>query len=112
MADDNLDQRLARIEAALLTLPTKTDLDQLRTELRTEMSGFAKGADIRLLQTRVEQEIAETKTMRTETQAMRADVRLLTGMVTSMLGAVQALADHQIRLSDRVTALETPPPAP
>jgi hypothetical protein len=30
-------------------------------------------------------------------------------MVPSILGAMQALVDHQIRLSERITALETPP---
>jgi len=43
---------------------------------------------------------------------VRTDLRLLTGMVTSMLSAVQAIADHQIQLADRVSALETPPEAP
>jgi hypothetical protein len=54
---------------------------------------------------RVEQGIAESR-------AVRTDLRLLTGMVTSMLSAVQAIADHQIQLADRVTALETPPEPP
>jgi len=92
MAEDTVDQRLERIEAAIAAM-------------RGEMAGFAKGADITLLQRRVEQGIAESR-------AVRTDLRLLTGMVTSMLSAVQAIADHQIQLADRVSALETPPEAP
>jgi len=55
------------------------------------------------LQRRVEQEIAEIR-------AMRADMRLLAGVVTGMATSVQALVDHQLQLADRVGALEAPPP--
>jgi hypothetical protein len=85
-------------------MATKADLAELRSEMATkaDLAGIARNVDITALQRIVEQN-------RTEMQAMRADVRLLTGMVPSILGAVQALAEHQIRLSDRITALETPP---
>jgi hypothetical protein len=37
MADDNLDQRLDRIEATLLTLSSKTDLAALREEMHNDL---------------------------------------------------------------------------
>ena len=94
MADDNLDQRLARIEAVLPTLATKADL-----------AGVAKNVEIPVLQQRVERVILEI-------QATHSDLRLLTGITNGVAAAVQALVDHQIRLSERVTTLETPPQAP
>jgi hypothetical protein len=76
-------------------MATKADLDALRGD----MASFAKGADIRLLQRRVDQELAETR-------ALRADVRLLTGLMNGVATAVQALVDHQLQLADRIGALE------
>lgn len=103
MADNTIDQRLDRIEASLATLRSETATKTDITALRGEMASFAKGADIRLLQRRVEQEL-------TETRALRADVRLLTGLMNSVATSVQALIDHQMQLADRVGALETPTP--
>ena len=94
MAEDTVDQRLARIETALSTLATKADL-----------ANVARTVDITALQQRVERVILET-------QATHSDLRLLTGIANGIAAAVQALVDHQIRLSERVTALETPPQAP
>jgi ABC-type branched-subunit amino acid transport system substrate-binding protein len=94
MAEDTVDQRLARIETALSTLATKADL-----------ANVARNVDITALQQRVERVILET-------QATHSDLRLLTGIANGIAAAVQALVDHQIRLSERVTALETPPQAP
>ena len=105
MADDTLDQRLERIEGVLPTLATKADLAQLRRDLEAQFVGIARNVDITALQQRVERVILET-------QAMHSDLRLLTGIVTGMAASVQALVDHQIRLSERVTTLETPPAAP
>jgi hypothetical protein len=40
MADDNVDQRLAQIEAALLTFPTKADLAEMAT--KADLAGLAE----------------------------------------------------------------------
>jgi len=58
MAEDTVDQRLARIETALSTLATKADL-----------ANVARNVDITALQQRVERVILET-------QATHSDLRL------------------------------------
>ena len=120
MAEDTVEQRLqasiavireematkADFEVAIATavagLGTKDDLAQLRRDIEAEFVGIARNVDITALGRQVGQAIAETR-------AMRADMRLLTGIVTGMATSVQALVDHQMQLADRVTALEIPP---
>ena len=103
MADEDVNQRLAGIEAALAEMraemATKADLAALRAEMKADLAGVAKNVDVRHLGEQVAQMLREGR-------ALRGDVRLLTGIGN----AVQALADHHLQLSDRVSALETAPP--
>ena len=123
MAEDTVEQRLqasiaiireematkADFEVAIATavagLATKADLAELHRNIEAGFVGIARNVDITALQQRVERVILET-------QAMHSDLRLLTGITNGIAAAVQALVNHQIRLSERVTALETPPQAP
>ena len=66
-----------------------------------DLAGVATNVSFRLLGEQIKQATAETR-------ALRADMRLLTGIVTGMATSVQALVDHQMQLADRVRALEEP----
>lgn len=90
MAKDDVIVRLERIEAKL-------------ADLTEAMAGVARNVDIKLLQRRVEVQIAGG-------HALRADLRLLTGLMSGVATSVQALVDHQMQLTARVSALEVPEP--
>jgi hypothetical protein len=92
MDDAAIDQRLARIETALVALAGEI------AALRIEVANTARNVDITGLQRFVER----------DSRATRADFRLLTGLISGVATTVQALLAHQAHLCDRVAALETP----
>jgi hypothetical protein len=108
MAEDTVEQRLqASIAVIREEMATKADFEvAIATAVaglatKDDLAGIARNVDITTLGRQVGQAIAETR-------AMRADMRLLTGIVTGMATSVQALVDHQMQLADRVSALEEP----
>ena len=84
---DEINQRLDRIETAL-------------AEMRGAM---ATKADLAALSERLGRQVAVT-------EALRSDLRVLSGLTRSILVAVQALAGGYADLSSRVTDLENPAP--
>ena len=79
MADENLDQRLTSIEAKLDGIGSK--LDDVATRLGRQVA---------------------------VTEALRSDMRLLTGIAQSTLTALQAIVGGYADLSSRITDLENP----
>lgn len=104
MADENLDQRLAAIEAAIPSLATKADLEALRGEL----AGVAKNVDITALQQRVEQ-LGRNVDNHRSTLELRYQMLQLqlqpVALVTDRLDHIVTLLGN---LVDRVVALEQP----
>jgi hypothetical protein len=83
MADDEINQRLDRIETALAGLATKTDISTLSDRLGRQVA---------------------------VTEALRSELRMMNGLMRSILVAVQSLAGGYADLSGRVTDLENPAP--
>jgi archaellum component FlaC len=84
--DDDINQRLDAIERNIATLSTN---------IETLSTGVASLSD------RLGRQVAVT-------EALRGDIRLLTGITRSMFTAIQALVGSAADLSSRITDLENP----
>jgi hypothetical protein len=87
MADDNVDQRLDRIEATLLTLSSKTDLAALREEVHNEL-------------------VREFDRVATSINDLRSEQRQLATSFIGLPAILQLLADRLRDVTDRVRRLE------
>jgi polyhydroxyalkanoate synthesis regulator phasin len=86
MADENLEQRLAAIEAALPTLATTTHLDKIESEI-----------------TKLNERVSDTLAV---VRRLDDDVRFLAGLQQGMAQAGIALAGYVQQLAERVARLE------
>jgi hypothetical protein len=84
--DDDINRRLDAIEHALATLSTN---------IETLSTGVASLSD------RLGRQVAVT-------EALRSDIRLLSGITRGILTALQAMVGSYTDLSSRVTDLENP----
>jgi chromosome segregation ATPase len=112
-ANNNLDERLARIEATLADLATKTDLE---VAVATAAAGLATKADLARIAKNVE--IAglgrSLERLNTEIATMREEMAVQTAMITRLDNTVAGLrgeirANHTLinRALDRVRTVET-----
>jgi chromosome segregation ATPase len=110
MDDDNLDQRLARIEALLPTLVTHDDLvrelgsvstniNDLRTEMRT--SNEAIRAELEAFRAQLATFPAHLETLHAELRANTATLRPLTAALSRWPDLFAGLTDRIRRLEDR-----------
>jgi hypothetical protein len=114
MADDILDQRLARIEAALLTLATKADLGALRAEMATRAELEALRAEPKNAATPTGQDIAGDSNLRNyaahaqvfeQVVGLQGQIGGLLNMYMLVTGAVWAvLAPNVFNLPAEVVA--------
>jgi hypothetical protein len=102
MPDENLDARLDRIETALTAM---------REEMATkaDLAGVAKNVDVTALG-------ANVRALMRESEAARDDMRVVTAIALRLehtladaLVQLQAMVQQQMRLGDRVRALEDQP---
>lgn len=106
---DEINQRLDRIETALAEMRAEAKADL--AALRSEMAGFAKGADITLLQQRVVRAIGEAAHLRTlhnlEYSTLALQVQQLGGLarVPDLIADVVTLLHDII---ERIARLEPP----
>jgi len=109
MADNNLAQRLERIEAALPALAGKADIDKLRVDL----PGMIHDGIVRELE-RVATNIDDLRNeLRTNNDALRVEMRGLRGEMAGLAGLIRPLTEALARwpdlfaaLTDRVRRLE------
>lgn len=116
---DEINQRLDRIETALAGLATKADLAELRAEakadlaaLRSEMAGFAKGADITLLQQRVVRAIGDAAHLRTLHNLEYSTLALQVQQLGGLTRVPDLIADVVTLLHEIIDRLEPPSPPP
>lgn len=114
MADETLDQRLTRIEAALPTLATKADLENFAT--KADLENFATKADLRHFAESIEGELHRLTELVSdalaEARKAREETRYVSGLVGGMAMAGASLADYVRTLGERVERLEKrDPPA-
>jgi hypothetical protein len=115
MADDTVGQRLARIEALLAALPSKTDLAELVTkaelaravrDIEAEFVGIARHVDITALQRIVEQNRVETRALDLKLDVIARLLEQVVGAVAGLPPMLAALAAQVADVGKRVSALE------
>jgi len=108
MSEDTVDGRLGRIETALAGLATKADLAELRTEMaiKADLAGVAKNVDITALAANVRMLLRASESARDDMRVVTAIALRLEHTLADALVQLQAMVQQQMRVGDRVRALE------